>query len=87
MSELGRRPEALAPAEEAVKLCRELFEQNPDAFRPDLAMSLNNLASLLSELGRRPEALPPAEEAVKLRRALFERNPTPSRATWRCRSE
>jgi Tetratricopeptide repeat len=58
-----------------VKLRRELYEQNPDAFRPALATSLNNLATFLSELGRPPEALPPAEEAVKLRRELFEHNP------------
>jgi tetratricopeptide (TPR) repeat protein len=58
-----------------VKLYRELFEQNPDAFRPDPARSLNNLANRLSELGRRLEALPPAEEAVKLYRELFGQNP------------
>ncbi len=75
LSNLGRRLEALPPAEEAVKLYRELFEQNPDAFRPALATSLNNLANRLSELGRRLEALPPAEEAVKLYRELFEQNP------------
>ena len=58
-----------------MKLYRALFEQNPDAFRPDLARSLNNLANRLSELGRRPEALAPAEEAVKLYRELAEQNP------------
>jgi tetratricopeptide (TPR) repeat protein len=52
LSGLGRRPEALPPVEEAVKLYRELFEQNPDAFRPDLAMSLSNLGNRLSELAR-----------------------------------
>ena len=39
---------------------RELAAHNPDAFRPDLASSLNNLAIRLSELGRREEALEPA---------------------------
>jgi hypothetical protein len=51
LSELGRRSEALVPAEEAVKLRRALAEQNPDAFRPALAASLNNLANRLSEPG------------------------------------
>ncbi|MBI2888093.1 MAG: tetratricopeptide repeat protein, partial [Chloroflexi bacterium] len=60
----GRREEALAPAQEAVGLYRELAARQPEAFRPDLAMSLNTLANRLSELGRREEALAPAQEAV-----------------------
>jgi hypothetical protein len=52
LSALGRRAEALAPAQEAVALRRALARANPDAFNPDLAMSLNNLANRLSELGR-----------------------------------
>ena len=36
-SEVGRRQDALAPAEEAVRLHRELAAANP-AFLPDLAM-------------------------------------------------
>ncbi|MGI8519103.1 MAG: tetratricopeptide repeat protein, partial [Actinomycetota bacterium] len=46
LSNLGRRLEALPPAEEAVKLYRELFEQNPDAFRPDLAKSLGMMGQV-----------------------------------------
>jgi tetratricopeptide (TPR) repeat protein len=75
LSELGRRAEALAPAQEAVDLHRALAGQNPDAFQPDLASSLNNLATVLSELGRRAEALAPAQEAVDLHRALAQQNP------------
>ncbi len=37
LSDLGRREEALAAAEEAVGLYRELAAARPDAFRPDLA--------------------------------------------------
>ena len=48
---LGRREEALAAAEEAVALYRDLAGGAPDAFTPDLAMSLNNLANML---GARP---------------------------------
>ena len=43
---------------------RELARARPDAFRPDLAMSLNNQSAFLSELGRREEALAAIEEAV-----------------------
>ncbi|MFZ5895585.1 MAG: tetratricopeptide repeat protein, partial [Myxococcota bacterium] len=38
----------------------------PDAFLPDLAMSLNNLGAMLSDLGRREEALAAAEEGVAI---------------------
>jgi tetratricopeptide (TPR) repeat protein len=65
----------LAPAQEAVELYRALARQNPDAFEPDLAMSLNTLAVLLSDLGRQSEALAPAQEAVELYRALARQNP------------
>jgi len=30
-----------------------IWRARPEAFTPDLAMSLNNLAAMLSELGRR----------------------------------
>ena len=35
--------------------------RTPDAFEPDLAMSLNNLANRLAEVGRRDEALARSE--------------------------
>ena len=54
---------------------RALAEDRPDAFRPDLAMSLNNLAAMLSELGRREEALERAQEAAETYRALAEDRP------------
>jgi len=44
LSDLGRREEALTVAEEAVRLRRGLAAARPDAFTPDLALSLNNLA-------------------------------------------
>ena len=75
LSDLGRREEALAAAEEAVSLRRRLASERPDAFLPDLAMSLNNLANMLSDLGRREEALAAAEEAVSLYRRLASERP------------
>jgi hypothetical protein len=57
LSALGRREEALAATQEAADLYRDLAQQNPQAFLPDLAMSLNNLGNRLSALGRREEAL------------------------------
>ena len=73
LSDLGCHDEALA--EEAVRLYRQLAAARPDAFLPDLAMSLNNLANMLSALGRREEALAQAEEAVRLRRQLAAARP------------
>jgi Tetratricopeptide repeat len=75
LSEAGRKVEALAMSEEAVKIRRALYERNPEAYGNDLAGSLDNLGIRLSQLDRKPEALAMSEEAVKIRRALYERNP------------
>jgi tetratricopeptide (TPR) repeat protein len=58
-----------------VRISRQLAQARPDAFLPDLAMSLNNLAIMLSDLGRREEALAQAEEAVRLYRQLAQARP------------
>jgi tetratricopeptide (TPR) repeat protein len=44
----------------------------PDAFLPDLARSLNNLATSLADVGRRTAALAAADEAVAISRRLAE---------------
>ncbi|HEX5747129.1 MAG TPA: tetratricopeptide repeat protein [Archangium sp.] len=75
LSELGRREEALEAASEAVGVYQVLAERDPDAFRPDLAMSLNNLGCRLGELGRREEALEATSEVVGVYRVLAERDP------------
>ena len=51
-------------------LYRGLARARPEAFTPNLALSLNTLANVLSELGRRQEALTAAQEAADLYRAL-----------------
>ena len=48
---------------------RELATAHPDAFRPNLALSLNNLSSRRA-LGRPEEALAAIEEAVTIYRQL-----------------
>jgi len=72
---LGQREPALEAAQEAVAIRRELAAQRPDAFRPDLAVSLNNLAAMLSDLGQREPALEAAQEAVALYRELAAQRP------------
>ncbi|MGO9296536.1 MAG: tetratricopeptide repeat protein, partial [Streptosporangiaceae bacterium] len=75
LSDLGRREDALAAVEEAVTAYRQLAAARPDAFLPDLAMSLNNQSGRLSELGRREDALAAIEEAVTIRRQLAAARP------------
>jgi tetratricopeptide (TPR) repeat protein len=75
LSEMGRRAEALEATQEAVEIRRRLSAQRPDAFLPDLAMSLNNLGVDLSEMGRRAEALQATQEAVEIRRRLAAQHP------------
>ncbi|MFR7800445.1 MAG: tetratricopeptide repeat protein, partial [Faecalibacterium prausnitzii] len=50
-------------------------EKNPDAYLPDLAISCNNLAYLLSDIGSFKEAEELYRESLKIRRNLAEENP------------
>ncbi|MEZ4632650.1 MAG: tetratricopeptide repeat protein [Deinococcales bacterium] len=54
---------------------RKLAQSNPDAFLPDLAISLNNLGNMYSDLGQRSEALKATERAVAIREKLAQSNP------------
>jgi hypothetical protein len=65
----------LAAAEEAVRIRRTLAAERPDAFLPDLAMSLNNVSVMLSELGRREAALAASREAVQYYLTLVRQYP------------
>ena len=73
---MGRREQALTAAQEAVTIRRRLAETAPDAYLPDLADSLNNLANFLADAGRREEALASAQEAITICRRLAETAPT-----------
>jgi tetratricopeptide (TPR) repeat protein len=75
LSDLGQREAALAASEEAVAHYRELARTRPDAFVPDLAISLNNLADHLSALGQREAALAASEEAIIALSPHFQANP------------
>jgi tetratricopeptide (TPR) repeat protein len=72
---VGRREEALAAIDEAVRLYRALAEARPDAFTEDLAQSLNNLAARRAAIGMLAEALAASEEAVDLYRTLLSGKP------------
>jgi len=74
-SKLGQRETASASAQAAVDIHQQLSEKNPDAFLPDLAMSLNNLGNRQSDLGQREAALASAQAAVDIHQQLSEKNP------------
>jgi protein O-mannosyl-transferase len=61
--------------EEAVKIRRELAQQNPDAYLSYLAITLNDLGSLDLRQKRMDEARQHFEEAAKIRRKLAQQNP------------
>ena len=75
LSEVGQRTEALSAINQAVVLYRELATAEPEAFRPNLAMSLSNQAARLSEVGQRTEALSAINQAVDIRRELAAAQP------------
>ena len=61
--ELGRPADALAPAEEAVALCRELAASSPDRCCAELAIRLSNHSQVLWALDRSAEAAVARDEA------------------------
>ena len=59
----------------ALNISRKLAENNPDAFLPDVAMTLNNLANLHSDTHNYPQAEQEYAEALEIRRQLANGNP------------
>ena len=58
-----------------LKTLRELALQNPEAYKPDVAMILNNLGNLLSVTNDLKQAQAHYEEALEIRRELALQNP------------
>jgi tetratricopeptide (TPR) repeat protein len=81
LSELGRCEGALQAAEEAAGLYRELARARPDAFRPDLAVSLAVLANALEATDRASEAVDVNREAIATLSEPFVAHP-PAFAHW-----
>ncbi|MEZ4632168.1 MAG: tetratricopeptide repeat protein [Deinococcales bacterium] len=67
--------QALERIQQSVESYRNLAEKDPDAFLPDLAMSLNNLGNMLRDVGEREGALTATQEAVAIRRQLAQSRP------------
>jgi tetratricopeptide (TPR) repeat protein len=74
LNDLGRHEEALAQAEEAVRIHRQLAQQRPDAFLPDLARTLTVFGKIIAE-DRPAEALASLAEALRLLTPFFSELP------------
>lgn len=75
LAELEHVEEAMATGVEAVEIYRELTLQQPDQFRPELALSLTFQSTPLTALGRVAEALAATSEAVEIYRELVSQQP------------
>ncbi|KDQ13880.1 hypothetical protein BOTBODRAFT_362797 [Botryobasidium botryosum FD-172 SS1] len=75
LSYMDRREEALLAIQEAVMICRQLTEDRPAIFGPDLARCLNNLSHRLTDLGNRDGAFTAIQESVALFRQFAEGHP------------
>jgi len=75
LAQIGRSDQALAPAQEAVTLHRELAASDPGRYRPALADAVANLGVRFHRLGLPAEAAAMAREAVAARRELAQADP------------
>jgi tetratricopeptide (TPR) repeat protein len=74
-SRLGRREDALAASQEAVDIYRSLAQARPDAFLPDLAMSLGALSQSFVSAERAGEAASATHEGLAIVVSFLERHP------------
>ncbi len=74
-TEQKRMDEARRHFEEALKIYRQLAQQNPDTYLPDMAAKLISLGNLDLPRNRMDEARQYFEEALKIHRQLAEQNP------------
>lgn len=75
LSDAGREQDALAVAEEAVAVRRELAAVDMPAHEAELASALNNLGNRLSAAGRLGEGIAAGLQAVEIRRRLARARP------------
>ena len=61
--------------EKVLQELRELSKQNPEAYKPDVAMTLNNLGILFSDTNKLKQGRGYYEEAIEIYRDLAKQNP------------
>jgi tetratricopeptide (TPR) repeat protein len=62
--------------DKALEISRNLAQQDPATYLPDVADTLNNLGDMLSDQNRMEEALTAYDEALKISRNLAQQNST-----------
>ncbi|GCD99139.1 DnaJ C-terminal domain-containing protein [Embleya hyalina] len=72
-------PESMKHSAESATILRQLADETPERFDPELARVLSNLAVRQMENGRMDDALETMHEALALRERLVERNPAAHR--------
>jgi protein O-mannosyl-transferase len=70
-----RADEARGHRQEALRIQRDLAQQNPDVYLPDVAMTLQNLGNLDRSQNRFDEARQHFEEALEIYRQQAQHNP------------
>ena len=75
LQDLNDFDKARSHYEEVLQELRQLSRQNPKAYKPYVAIALNNLGSLFSDINDLNQAQAYYEEALKLCRELSEQNP------------
>ena len=75
LQKINHFTQAEAEFNEALAIRRQLADNNPDAYLPYVAHTLNNLANLHSDTNRHQEAEEEYNEALTIRRQLAEKNP------------
>ena len=73
LSEVGLPEEAMRAATETITIQRRTGPADPADYEVGLAVSLSNLADLMSEVGQAGDAPAATEEEISIRRRLAER--------------
>jgi tetratricopeptide (TPR) repeat protein len=74
-SDTQRMKESEQSYQEALTIRRRLAEANPEAYLPDVAVTLNNLANLYTATQRMKEAEDACDEARAILEPLWRQNP------------
>jgi tetratricopeptide (TPR) repeat protein len=75
LSALGRHEEALAQAQEAVRIYAQLAQARPDAFLPNLAVSCGTRGTILTVLERHAEAAASFAQGIRALTPLLQKVP------------
>ncbi|MDO4691431.1 MAG: tetratricopeptide repeat protein [Porphyromonadaceae bacterium] len=75
LQNLNEFGQARSHYEEALQIYRDFWKKHPEAYKPHVAKTLNNLGVLLSDIGELKKAQTHYEEALKFYKELANENP------------